>query len=154
MIFFARSEFCLIKFGAELCTKIAIKTCKIWKNLVKLCLNLEKVPFFASFAYKSFNFAQILENFAQTCVRASVRFRSSGVMCHMSHVTFHMSNVVFFIPFYSFFKPSGEASRWRICYQRGLTHLVLTYPNMTENVLLLNWVCRTCFLILGVKYFW
>ena len=46
VIFFARSEFSLIKFCAELCTKIAIKTCKIWrkKNLVKLCQKYEKVP--------------------------------------------------------------------------------------------------------------
>ena len=40
-------------------------------------------------------------------------------MCHMSHVTFHMSHVAFF-----FFGQSGEAYRWRVCYQRGLPRLV------------------------------
>ena len=44
VIFFARSEFSLIKFCAELCTKTAIKTCKIWKNLGKLYQKYEKVP--------------------------------------------------------------------------------------------------------------
>ena len=42
--FFARSEFSLIKFCAELCMKIAIKTCNIWKNIVKLCQKYEKLP--------------------------------------------------------------------------------------------------------------
>ena len=42
--FFALSEFSLIKLCAELFKKIAIKTCKIRKNLVKLCQTYEKVP--------------------------------------------------------------------------------------------------------------
>ena len=39
-------------------------------------------------------------------------------MCHVSHVTCH----IFFI--YFFFGRSGEAYRWRVCYQRGLPRLV------------------------------
>ena len=46
----------------------------------------------------------------------------SRVTCHMSHNTCHMSLVkyVFFFLFLS-----GEAYRWRVCYQRGLPRLVL-----------------------------
>ena len=36
-------------------------------------------------------------------------------MCQMSHVVYHVSNVFFF----SFFQQRGEASWWRVCYQRG-----------------------------------
>ena len=45
--------------------------------------------------------------------------------CHMSRVTCHMSH--FFISIFSllFFGQSGEAYRWRVCYQRGLPRLVL-----------------------------
>ena len=35
------------------------------------------------------------------------------VTCHVSHVTFFL-----------FFLQSGEAYRWRVCYQRGLPRLV------------------------------
>ena len=44
----------------------------------------------------------------------------SRVTCHMSRVTCHVSHVIFFI----FFLQSGEAYRWRVCYQRGLPRLV------------------------------
>ena len=44
----------------------------------------------------------------------------SHVMCHVSHVTCHMSCVTFF-----FFEQSGEAYRWRVCYQRAPPRLVL-----------------------------
>ena len=43
----------------------------------------------------------------------------SRVMCHISRVTCHM----YFI-FILFFGQSGEAYRWRVCYQRGLPRLV------------------------------
>ena len=46
-----------------------------------------------------------------------VMCRMSRVMCHMSHVTCHL-----FI--YLFFGQTGEAYRWRVCYQRGLPRLV------------------------------
>ena len=45
----------------------------------------------------------------------------SYVMCHMSRVTCHVSHV-FFI--FLFFYETGEAYRWRVCYQRGLPRLV------------------------------
>ena len=52
----------------------------------------------------------------------------SHVMCHvsrhMSHVTCHMSHVTFF---FFFLGQSGEAYRWRVCYQQGLPCLVLLY---------------------------
>ena len=40
-------------------------------------------------------------------------------MCHMSRVTCHVSYVLF-----SFFLRVCGASRWRVCYQRGLPRLV------------------------------
>ena len=46
----------------------------------------------------------------------------SHVMCHMSHVTCHMSKNCLFS---SSFRQCGETSWWRVCYQRGLTRLVL-----------------------------
>ena len=50
----------------------------------------------------------------------------SHVTCHMSRVTCHMSCVTCIIYFLLlFFGQSGEASRWRVCYQRGLPRLVL-----------------------------
>ena len=64
---FARSEFCLIKFWAELCTEIAIKHIrfeKFWK----------KCFFLASFTFKSQKIAQILEKFVRTCVHVSMHF--------------------------------------------------------------------------------
>ena len=53
-----------------------------------------------------------------------VRRQVSGVRCQVSGVTFQVSGVAcnFFI-FY-FFLQSGEASWWRVCYQRGLPRLV------------------------------
>ena len=48
---------------------------------------------------------------------------SRHVSCHVSRVTCHMSHVNFF--FFFFFGQSGEAYRWRVCYQRGLPRLVL-----------------------------
>ena len=46
----------------------------------------------------------------------------SRVTCHMSRVTCHVSHVILF--FFFFFRQSGEAYRWRVCYQRGLPRLV------------------------------
>ena len=60
----------------------------------------------------------------QTCHVSHVTCHVSHVMCHMSRVTCHVSHVTchFFSPF--FFGQSGEAYRWRVCYQRGLPRLV------------------------------
>ena len=54
----------------------------------------------------------------------------SHVTCHMSHVTYHVSGVacqvscVKFLFYFFFLGQSGEASWWRVCYQRGLFRLV------------------------------
>ena len=54
----------------------------------------------------------------------------SRVKCHMSHVTFHMSRVTCHVSAFfssSFFSGQrSEAYRWRVCYQRGLPHLVIS----------------------------
>ena len=57
-------------------------------------------------------------------------------MCHVSHVTCHLSRVTCRMSFFFLFSSSfflilkkigqgGGASRWRVCYQRGLPRLVL-----------------------------
>ena len=53
----------------------------------------------------------------------------SHVTCHVSRVTCHLSHVIFLFYIYIFFLrkkigQSGGASRWRVCYQRGLPRLV------------------------------
>ena len=52
-----------------------------------------------------------------TCHVSHVKCEVSHVMCHMSHVTCH----IFYFNFFS--GQSSEASRWRVCYQRGLNLL-------------------------------
>ena len=52
---------------------------------------------------------------------AHVMFHMSHVTCHMSHVTCPMSCVFFLI----FFLQFHEICRLKVCYQRGLTRLVL-----------------------------
>ena len=65
-----------------------------------------------------------------TCHRLHVTSHASHVTCHVSRVTCHMSRVTshmshfFFFFFFFFFGQSGEAYRWRVCYQRGLPRLV------------------------------
>ena len=60
----------------------------------------------------------------------------SCVTCHVSRVTCHMSHVTchFFSPFFYFlfFGKSGEAYRWRVCYQRGLPLLVLWWSLLSK----------------------
>ena len=48
------------------------------------------------------------------------RCHVSRVTCHLSRVKCCVSNVTFF------FWQSGEAYRWRVCYQRGLPRLAVT----------------------------
>ena len=55
-----------------------------------------------------------------TCHMSRNTCHVSCVMCHKSHDTF------FFI---------GGASWWRVCYQRGLPHLVLEQPLATPGLL-------------------
>ena len=57
-----------------------------------------------------------------TCHMSNVTCHMSRVMCHMSHVMCHMTHFILF--FLLFFRQSGEAYRWRVCYQRGLPLLV------------------------------
>ena len=65
------------------------------------------------------------------CHVSCVMCHMSCVTCHVSHVSCHMSRVTCHVSgvtcnyYYLFFLQSGEASRWRICYQWGLPHLVL-----------------------------
>ena len=58
-----------------------------------------------------------------TCQVSGVRCQVSGVRCHVSRVRCHMSGVTFQF-FFGVFLQSGENSRWRVCYQRGLPRLV------------------------------
>ena len=53
-----------------------------------------------------------------TCHVSSVRCQVSGYRCYVSGVISQVS------VFLSFFGQSGGASPWRVCYQRGLPHLV------------------------------
>ena len=61
-----------------------------------------------------------------------VRCHLSPFTCHKSPVTCHMSKDFFYIFFIKGFyfvplkknKKSGGASRWRVCYQRGLPRAV------------------------------
>ena len=54
--------------------------------------------------------------------------------CNMSRFTCHMSHVIFsFIFFSSFFLLNGGASRWRVCYQRVLPHIVVEQLGYTRS---------------------
>ena len=52
-------------------------------------------------------------------------FPKSRVTYHVSPVTYHVSHV--------FFWQSGEAYRWRVCYQRGLPRLVFNQCHLQTN---------------------
>ena len=68
------------------------------------------------------------------------------VKCHMSHATtcHDVSHVTCHVSHVFFFRQSGEAYRWRVCYQWGLPRLVeyylyLIHKNLiNENPLSLN----------------
>ena len=57
----------------------------------------------------------------------------SHVMCHMSDVTCHNYLILFI--FFLFFGQSGEAYRWRVCYQQGLPRLVYNIKGISFYVL-------------------
>ena len=77
-----------------------------------------------------------------TCRVSRVTCHVSRVTCHLSHVTCHLSPVLFYFKFLIYFfslknkftkniyfkkiRQNGGASRWMVCYQRGLPRLVLT----------------------------
>ena len=68
----------------------------------------------------------------QTSHVSRVTCHMSCVICHVSYVTCHISRVICHVSRVtcpSFFGQSGEAYRWRVCYQRGLPHLVF-YSNV------------------------
>ena len=51
----------------------------------------------------------------------------SHVTCQVSHVGCYMSHVIISSsPFFSFYGQSGEANRWRVCYQWVLPRLVIS----------------------------
>ena len=58
------------------------------------------------------------------CHMSHVMWHVSRVTCHMSSVTCHMSQFLFF--YLCFFRHSGGASWWGVCYQQGLPRLVFT----------------------------
>ena len=66
VIFYA-GKFSDRQFCAEELVKNALKTCKFFKNFVKLCQFIFLNACFSYFAFKSTHFAQVLENFAQMC---------------------------------------------------------------------------------------
>ena len=70
------------------------------------------------------------------CQVSHVTCHISGVTCHMSCVTCHMSQFffLFYLFIYLFFGQSGEASRWRVCYQRGLPRLVFSNMDLCARM--------------------
>ena len=68
--------------------------------------------------------AEILRNGLPppTCHLLHVRCQVSGVRCQVSGVRCQVSHVFFL-------GQCGEASRWRVCYQRGLPRLVFFWGN-------------------------
>ena len=74
---------------------------------------------------ESWNLERMFTPHPVSCVKCHV----SRVMCHVSRVTCHVSRVNCHMSFFFFFIvkkiwQSGGASRWRVCYQRGLPRLV------------------------------
>ena len=69
--------------------------------------------------------------------------------CHVSRVTCHVSGVTchMYFLFFFFFGQSGEAYRWRVCYQRGLPRLVLDASVISCNAKLQQSVSRKTFSI-------
>ena len=54
----------------------------------------------------------------------------SGVKCHVAVVTRQVLDVTNHISFLQ----RGGASQWRVCYQGGLSHLVLRYSQVLISV--------------------
>ena len=69
------------------------------------------------------------------CHVSCVMCQVSPVTCHVSHVTCNITHFVFFLSFLQ----SGEAIRWRVCYQRGTPCLVCIYLNIIQ--ILCSWRC-------------
>ena len=72
---------------------------------------------------RTWNFKTVFTTPSVSCVIhhiSCVTCHMSHVMCHMSCVTCQVSSVTIFFLFWQ----SAGASRWRVCYQRGLPRLV------------------------------
>ena len=63
-----------------------------------------------------------------TCNMSCVTCHLSHFTCHLSHVTCHVSPVTFYFLFFIVLQKKWcGASRWKVCYQRGLPRLVFFY---------------------------
>ena len=89
------------------------------------------------------------------CPVSGVTCHLSRVTCHVSHVTCHMSHVKKNIYIYFFLNgKSGEASRSRVCYQRGLPRLVWIAITWKLNKFFFVFELALCpFLYSGCKLF-
>ena len=63
----------------------------------------------------------------------------SHVMCHILSVTCHMSHVICHVSHVTFFLTSGEAYWWIVCYQQGLSRLVLL---LSPQIIVYNLLVR------------
>ena len=68
------------------------------------------------------------------CHLSLVTCHVSYVTCHLSCVICHMSHVIIFLYHEKIIGQSGGASRWRVCYQRGLHCLVFKCMPKTLQV--------------------
>ena len=116
-----QSEFTFIKFCAELCAEIVKKNIYDLNKLGQIVPKVLKSGFFASFAFGILNFAQILENVAQTCVSVSVRFRSSDSLVPCSQSFLHQ-----------FYTKCGSNINF-IMYSKSCSALVLTTVSLGRS---------------------
>ena len=93
--YFTRSEFSLIKFGAELCAEIAIKTYKILKKLCKIVQKYEKVPVLQVRRSKVKKIADSRKFCAATrpCVRAFQKLCIISLTSQMSKTSLYVSKI-------------------------------------------------------------
>ena len=68
-------------------------------------------------------------------------FSSKHVMCHVSCVMCHVSLVIFLL-IYIYFRQSKGATRWSVCYQRGLPRLVCLHGEVLLTTLVLQYTDR------------
>ena len=73
-----------------------------------------------------------------TCPVSHVMCYVSHVPCHVPHVTCHVSHVFFFLQ-------NGEAYQLRVCYQRGLRRLVLTWNQYSNKTAIISFSMQNIF---------
>ena len=73
-----------------------------------------------------------------TCHVSPVTCHLSHVTCHMSPVTCHLTHVILIFCYQKKKILSGEASLWRVCYQRGLPRLVLSLNSKIRHYKLIS----------------